>query len=316
MQITLYFRCSFLILGLFLVGAGSAWGQEQEYRPMLGEFGKWHEYFTPGPTCNATLRIDGDSIVNGVSYKKIIADPGCSAILNEGTVRLLREDTLEKKVYELWSLNWPEDLIYDFSLMPGDTFYWGNNNENIMILDSISDTIVNPFFCNGNNIPTLTIENPRVFYFDAGGAYATIWIEGIGSLGDLFNSQYEWGGGVGSFTILCHFNEFREQDFHYIFCEEPHPCEGWVTVNTEDINKDNVYFDIFPNPTFGLIHLNTKELTPYKTIELICYDTNGKERLRNSNSSKLDIKFLPKGIYFLKVIFDNRQIYIQKIIKY
>ena len=39
MQITLYFRYSFLILGLFLVGVGSAWGQEQEYRPMLGSLG-------------------------------------------------------------------------------------------------------------------------------------------------------------------------------------------------------------------------------------------------------------------------------------
>ena len=198
MQITLYFRCSFLILGLFLVGVGSAWGQEQEYRPMLGEFGKWHEYFTPWPTsCNATLRIDGDSIVNGVSYKKIIADPGCGAILDPGTIRLLREDTLEKKVYELkpWPPNTPECLIYDFSLMPGDTFYWGNNGENILLLDSITNHIRNPFFCNGNNMPTLTIENPRVFYFDGGGAFATIWVEGIGSLAGLLYNYLEWGGG-------------------------------------------------------------------------------------------------------------------------
>ena len=105
---------------------------------------------------------------------------------------LIKRRYLGKKVYELkpWPPNTPECLIYDFSLMPGDIFYWGNNSENILLLDSITNHIRNPFFCNGNNMPILTIENPRVFYFDGGGAFATIWVEGIGSLASLLSSHY------------------------------------------------------------------------------------------------------------------------------
>ena len=309
MQITLYFRCSFLIPGLFLMGVGSAWGQEQEYRPMLGEFGKWHEYFTPGPTCNATLRIDGDSIVNGVTYKKITADPGCGAILDEGSIRLLREDTLEKKVYRLHADGSEEFLLYDFSLMPGDTFFW--REDRFMVLDSITDTIVNPFFCNGNNMPVLSIENPKAFYFK-GAAYNRLWIEGIGSLAGLLRNTNAWGGGAGGSTLLCHFNEKRDKDFHYIFCQEANLCEG-LTSDTPTTNLYESAIEVFPNPTNELIKINLD--INYKELDLYLYTINGLEKIQKTNTTILDIKHFPQGIYFLKVIIDNKYFYIQKVIK-
>ena len=308
MQITLYFRCSFLILGLFLVGVGSAWGQEQEYRPMLGEFGKWHEYFTPGPTCNATLRIDGDSIVNGVSYKKITADPGCGAILDEGSIRLLREDTLEKKVYRLHADGSEEFLLYDFSLMPGDTFFW--REDRFMVLDSITDTIVNPYYCNGNNRPTLTIENPKVFYFYNG---LLVWVEGIGSLAGLLWNTTGWAGGFGERTILCHFDKNRERDFHYIYCQEPQPCEGVVVGINTNSNKTNI--KIYPNPTQEIVYIDYGNNNPYKKVEIIIYDLKGIEEFIEYNKEIVDLEHLSNGIYFIKIIIDNELVHSSKIIK-
>ena len=284
--------------------------------PHVGEFGKWHEYFTPWPTsCNATLRIDGDSIVNGVSYKKITADPGCSAILIESELRLLREDTLEKKVYKLYGNANEERLIYDFSLMPGDTFYWGNNGENILLLDSITNHIRNPFFCNGNNMPTLTIENPRVFYFDAGGVYGVVWIEGIGSLAGLLSSHYEWGGGVSS-TLLCHFDNNRMQDFHYIYCEERNHCEGWEAVDAiQQFNTNKYPIKIFPNPAISDIYLAIEDGISFKSIEITLYDIHGQEKLKQKNTTQLNMNHCSSGIHFLKIVLDQQQIYTHKVIK-
>ena len=303
MQITLYFRCSFLILGLFLMGVGSAWGQEQEYRPMLGEFGKWHEYFTLLGGANTTLLIDGDTIVNGTSYKKI------NIIEYEEVIgqRLLREDTLEKKVYELWWHTEPEALLYDFSLLPGDTFFRADNL--FVVLDSISDIITNPFFCgNINFIPILEIENPRIFYFH-GASYPLVWIEGIGSLTGLLN-DYEWGGGVSGSTLLCHFNEKREKDFHYIYCEESAPCQG-INTNTTTLQKASI--EVYPNPTADVIYIKNIESLYQTTLYL--YDVNGVEKIKLKNPKTLNLNQLPNGVYLLKIILDDQHIAIHKIIK-
>lgn len=56
---------------------------------------------------------------------------------------LLRENIEEKKVYEKY-IGSPEQVIYDFSLLPGDTFFY---NSSYLILDSITNYVDNPLDC-------------------------------------------------------------------------------------------------------------------------------------------------------------------------
>lgn len=306
MKITIFFPLFFLILtGLF----------GQDYKPMLTDNSEWHEYFTPGPWCNATLRIDGDSIVNGVAYKKIIAAPGCAAILNEGSFRLLREDTLEKKVYRLLSNGEEEKTLYDFNLMPGDTFVIREDTNNFIVLDSIINHIVNPFDCGIDGTPMLFIENPKVFYFN-GASYPIIWVEGIGSLTGLLTS-YEWGGGILGHTILCHYNQFRERDFHYIYCEEQDVCEG-IVGDIEEVTNYN-YFTIFPNPIKNEFTIDLKKLDYFNHIDMTIYNLNGQRQSslthKYGDNIIYNVENLENGIYFIKLLIDNQQIYFQKVIK-
>lgn len=80
----------------------------QEYRPMLQDGARWNEYYSVGnPPCNFTLKIVGDTILNNKTYKKIVEDTYCGFYTPFGAFKFLREDTINKKVYEAFSENSP-----------------------------------------------------------------------------------------------------------------------------------------------------------------------------------------------------------------
>jgi hypothetical protein len=76
--------------------------------------------------------------------------------------------------------------------------------------------------------------------------------------------------------------------------------------------KELDIFSISPNPTSDKININTN----YLIDEIIIYNTLGKKVMVNkSNKKQVSISHLPKGIYILKVNFQDSQSLIKKIIK-
>ncbi|MBK8846793.1 MAG: hypothetical protein IPO27_09730 [Bacteroidetes bacterium] len=64
--------------------------------------------------------VDGDSTYNSVNYKKYLFTN--DSIVTTGTFfALLREDTVQKKVFSIASGSTQEQLLYDFSLSVNDT---------------------------------------------------------------------------------------------------------------------------------------------------------------------------------------------------
>lgn len=121
----------------------------QSYKPLLQSGNKWHVIFfanTSSPCASPVYpsdnpyvyKIDGDSIVNGKTYKKIYCNPvgtfplgqhrrDCNdyfynyPLTSKGYfMALLREDISQKKIYknQLGTIN--EDVLYDFSLQVND----------------------------------------------------------------------------------------------------------------------------------------------------------------------------------------------------
>lgn len=72
--------------------------------------------------------------------------------------------------------------------------------------------------------------------------------------------------------------------------------------------------ELYPNPTQDFINLNPKSFTEEYKLRL--FDSSGKNLLESNNTgpSKVNLEFLPNGVYILQFIANN-QIQTYKIIK-
>ena len=79
-----------------------------------------------------------------------------------------------------------------------------------------------------------------------------------------------------------------------------------MALNTVGVNELKTEFNwtLYPNPTQNVIHfkgLNSNEIQNIKIIDL-----NGKVCGNYTFSESIDITFLPKGIYILRIVINNR----------
>lgn len=75
-------------------------------------------------------------------------------------------------------------------------------------------------------------------------------------------------------------------------------------------NKETKELNIFPNPTDGILYISNNSVE--NTIQII--DNNGNTILDSINESKIDISFLPDGVYF--ILLNNGSEYnFKKLIK-
>ncbi len=72
--------------------------------------------------------------------------------------------------------------------------------------------------------------------------------------------------------------------------------------------------ELYPNPTQDYIHLNPKSFNQEYKLRL--FDSSGKSLLEsnNSGSSKVNLEFLPNGVYILQFVANN-QVQSYRIIK-
>ncbi|MFZ4798039.1 MAG: kelch repeat-containing protein [Bacteroidia bacterium] len=68
-------------------------------------------------------------------------------------------------------------------------------------------------------------------------------------------------------------------------------------VNVTTINKEPNYLTIFPNPSTGMVNINTNETIEYINIT----DVNGKLVHHQTNNSPIDLSQHAKGIYFVNI---------------
>lgn len=301
-----------IILGiLILTILGFSLSSYSQYTQTIKENCEWYTYSWFEISYNLTFQIIGDSIINDTTYKKLGSFPTGQPPSNFH-IDIVREDSVLKSIYR--RANGIDYLMYDFSLEPGDTFTVKRMDGGFLhnlLLDSITSTLYN----NTGNILETNIDNMKVFYFhDPEFTYIdnVIWIEGIGSLTGLIYSDLSWNGGNNGETLLCHYNEHGNRDFHFIYNEEPFPCQSTVGINTiETQNK----LKISPNPSMnGIFRLEGRDI---KSLEI--YNSSGRI-LSNvdfiiDESASIDLSNNPNGVYFIRVIFKNGISTVSKLIK-
>jgi len=270
----------------------------QQYHKMIRKNVFWDEatYLSVAPCYTSIGRlefIDGDSLIEGHYYRfsngyPFIGTPGPGGTLCPpyyvDTIpyksAFLREDTIAKKVFIYNEICSPHDqLLYDFSLLPGDTLN-SEFHSDTFVLDTIIDTVL------------LNGQIRKMFCFDPG--CNTYYIESVGGWQGL---TYPLAIGLGFGGHLLCVNENNENIWGY-------SC-GYSFVIVENYTKNDFY--VFPNPTSGIIEIKVETgLMPAATFHL--YNSFGQIILSTelvSNSLKLNLSSLKPGGYYYSIVSAN-----------
>lgn len=267
----------------------------QNYFPLVQENNEWTTLIViqsgpyPWDTTFWTdnYRLSGDTVINNQTYTKLYKSQEEFPI-NWNYCAGLREEN--QKVWRNGTNNYPEMLIYDFTLNLGDTInLW---DEDPMIVDSIVNKPINN-------------ENRRHIYFSYPGypSLSELWIEGIGSNRGIL----EPGSGTfegGSSWLLC----MKENGA--IIYSNPNYNSCFLITEIEEIN--NSLIEAYPNPAEDLIKISNLENIRIESISI--FDLSG-QKIRDFDKSKteLDLSRISTGIYLLKLSYANSEI-IRKII--
>jgi hypothetical protein len=255
------------------------------------------------------LSVQGDTLLQGYSYKKIyqrtlqlnanstdIQNP--KQILNKYLYALMREDTVERKVYlipfkDTVSMCQPtEHLLYDFSLQVGDTL-------NDCVLENIYDSSwmsYVPRIDSIRQINYLGLET-RAFYtqgifinygllFDSPG----VLLEGFG---------YEYHG-------LINYGRNGELVFFQYYCEgDSLDCELLSAVHDPREMPQSV-ISVTPNPARDIVFIQIDAaFHTNNEWQISLLNTMGNVILHeNWNTVKelqIDVSNFPDGVYFLNI---------------
>lgn len=318
-----------ILLGFLLIFSISI-SSSAQYNQLIDENKEWvissvnwiTSQTNPFPTVETSYYFtyfDGDSIVGGVTYKKLftqtfhktIEEPPGDTISVNNVIQapyfwaLLREDTLVKQVFIVQQGTSLEKLLFDFSLNLGDTLetdlitMFGVSGE----IDSVESILI------GNSVRS-------VHYFDGSSGIdinnlrANYMIEGMGGPGGVINPFYLVGLG---FTLSDYIVCYRESgDSLFGGCDYP----DFVT-SLNDLDRFEIDFKMYPNPGNSQLII-THDLSNKQRLSLEIIDLQGKKQLVkvvSVNEVKLDVSDLPQGIYFVQLKSEEGLIATQKWVK-
>ncbi|MCD6111640.1 MAG: T9SS type A sorting domain-containing protein [Bacteroidales bacterium] len=280
--------------------------QAQEYFPFPQDSAVWYSvYQWPAPyppyIYYRTYKYEakGDTIINDFEYTKLYWSPVNDSDNKSGYEGAYRVDIENDKVYFIDSYYNTESLLYDFSLVPGDTITISGTDYdpfNLVCLDTTTILI------NGVPHKKLLVYS----YLSNGTECYTNWVEGIGSLrmpietDEFCAGFFEW-----MYDLTCFF--YKDEQI-YEWEENPY-FEGCIGTNVGIEKCENEKsFAVIPNPVAGTSHLvcNTSNNTLFD-YQII--DVNG-----NVLQSALGVKpddiliqnsHFSNGIYLLRLYSHN-----------
>lgn len=120
--------------------------------------------------------------------------------------------------------------------------------------------------------------------------------------GQTFQVQYSWtASGVYTYNFIAPTGTTTETYNGHAPCEVP--------TATHDFSENKVGVQVFPNPTTGVISLTISGLTKDLARSVSIFDAGGRLVLRKENvGASLEVGGLARGVYFLKVQFEQGEI--------
>ena len=265
----------------------------------------------------AKQKIEGDSIVDGIVYKKLWLYSDANSD-KRSLVVLLREDIEEQKVFAYDK--GVEVLLYDLGVELGDTIkvlgdlsnlaYSSNSvsiKENLAIVVDNIDFIEDPIY---GTLKVVTYYNAEEAF---NGFKCTVYERYGMTTGWLFNYCMAYVGGASQ-RVICAFDENDE-----LVLKREYTIAGYG--NVEDCYvKTEIGTNIEIPQKEENIYYNSKEKTLYFDAEntemITIYDAMGKmvvnrELIAGAKAISLDLN---AGIYIVNISTDNQQSIRTKII--
>lgn len=303
----------FLLIFSLLYGSIAV---SQTYQPMPFNNPHWVDYYqyqnnrTSVNECRR-VRVEsiGDSTINTLLYKVLkrttenkTGQFGFQCTMTTGLTTdtlLLRNDSLNKKVFiRPYYLN-RDTILYDFNLSVGDTlkesFNYNKAGGSVVIVTS-TDSI--QAFNTSKYHRLLTLQNQQT-------SRSFVLIEGIGSNEGFLNNLNLTN--FDAADLECH-----KVNGQMVLPAFTFNC-SLLSTGIQELGTKEETVNIFPNPVEG----DVLNITSNRTINKIqIVDAAGKLILTlNETLQKIDIINLPKGIYFLNLEFQNKETVVKKLIR-
>ncbi len=302
----------FFLLSLLLLFFVNSFSQSYKTFPAANAY--WREN-KGGFQCTCCsdyqITITGDTIINLQSYHKLNSSGvryaedmvgNCTSTISNyfnNYVGAFREDTLNKKIFFCSTGATAEELLYDFSLIVGDTVpptYLNSNGTYINVVQAIDSINLNGTFhkrfkidnCNGG----VSISE---LYF----------IEGVGSNYGLLHST------------MCPFETIGNLICFSASGQVVYPDNSTTCSLITDINQKQLYnsISVYPSPASTILYLKSDYLIPQS---ITIFNNLGQAMLFKqnlTNTENINISQLKNGIYFIQIKMPNGELVNKQLIK-
>jgi hypothetical protein len=243
----------------------------------------WNQY-------TRTYIFSGDTVIEGVQYKKLYAatDP---AALQWNVHGAMRQDGHQVFYYNFSEES--EQMIYDFSLIPGDT---------------LTTVTFGPFNCAVilESVDTVTLLNNEererfVFVLENTNdcidfGFIDIWLEGIGSTKGLIPNY------IQQQLICC-----SEEDVLLCITENDTLKYQNGFYNTCYLSNVRIHgfssvpmMQVFPNPAADKLNYIHKDAEEFSYFHILNSDGKAVLSFSHPESRQIDVSGLPSGMYILE----------------
>ncbi|MEI8272054.1 MAG: T9SS type A sorting domain-containing protein [Paludibacter sp.] len=264
------------ILFLLLIATISA--VAQKYHPMLKENKIWGVittyWYGSQITTTKYYKLSGDSLKNGISYKKIYCSYDSLMQKWYDSDLLVSEDTINQKVY----LN-NDVLLYNFSLKKNDTLKI-NTQWSHCIVDTVKQIMIN------NDV------RKKIEFKNWNNEF---WIEGIGSSVSPFMPNEQHITFDVDYKLL-----FVKENDKTIYHNPEYPNDYYLLgLGLNSIKSSDYKIKLYPQPAYSelIVELPNEILSGDYTI----FNTFGQNMKSGSvalKRNKLDVNNLNSGVYY------------------
>jgi len=293
-----------LIIGLFISMAFVS-----EAQTYFGNDDCWTEFWVTYDTNMITYKsqhyLDGDTLIEGKTYKKMIERTPNNLQQPTSYLGAIREDA--GKVFARYTdygyKGIGEFLLYDFTVKVGDT---------IRSTAPYGELSQKPVVWKIDTIELLTGEKRKRFIFRNGGSD---WIEGIGCVFGFFSQTEPAATSVSVSHLVCYKQGGTAYYTDNSYCPDGACCD--VVTGLENPKLMDQTISLSPNPTNRFVRLDfSKSINRCKSIRLMDELGNTLQKTTKIENAdfELDLMRYSQGLYF--VVFEFEKSYeLHKIVK-
>lgn len=266
-----------------------------------------HKWVNLGQDGITSSRYEKDTVVHGVTYKKVIlSNPSLNRPFAGG---LFREDTTSGKVWyrdikfsnPFASSDTAERLAFRFDLKVGDTFDLSHTTrrfpDSLSIVDSVRtiNGLKHIYFkAKVYGRSTLSDGEPLTFIEGVGCNLGVLWKHGNSNPGTVTHAE------LFATYLLCSFKNGVKTDYHNR--EYNGDCDPRLQIaqpNTRSKAEPSIY--LYPQPARGTVRIDNDSGQPISGIWVFTPQGKLVYRCSGQDIKQLDLGDLPAGLYYMKL---------------